>query len=805
MLCNENGVRIDGDSSEQLFDEEQIIGTVLLWDGDRLAVQLEHPEHDTVYCVAEAESLQACGRILVPEIDEIEPDTNDETATGLLGPLSEREGIGVDDGDVDNVDGSEVVAVPDADTAGRIVFRRRDKNLVAVYQQEMWARPSDIPFRILIDDGQDGIELVNLADDGSSELNSATEQSNKQTPDGRREATEEPTTGFDSTTEQPSGGDAERTDRTTDSSDTATGQPNERTAGGQRGAVETEAGDHGGATEQPDERTPDHRKGDYADTGADRSPNDSVHSVPTRVRIFNGDTGTQRLDNDASPSSPSWSDEPSAKEDYQSNLRLFADPEAGTFRCYLNVRRPDPEQEIADVSVDESPPGGFLEYCAQAVTREIRRQDWRVDPTATQPEFDILRGEADVERIWSYDEQKTAELVDIDQVSLAVPNRATAMGVVKFVRERWPDGTSVAVAGSGRDGISGDADVHIKYSVTTDEVTATGETKRRLDQIRLENATATINDQMSSLEKKADEERLGHVRAAAWIENALGRALGTSRRRDVLPFVGNDREFPTVRRTGERFQTNLRRLFPAVSVLLTLVAVAGTIVLLGQFGAALGVLTRRLTVVLGGPAAFVGVAENGSGLQVSVWQLLLATVVPPAVTVLAWGSPIAVFTGQGDALNTVWRWWRSGGIESLQIKEEPTFAEAIETTETVVANVNNAEPDNVEQFLQNRLDESELQVTTQSSPGLGAYYSRRVAVDTLVAVTVTLVVLLLPLLGVIGRAESVTPYLPLAAVASFLLSWTGTVVVVQRSTGRNDSEPNTESPTSDSEPNTESD
>ena len=555
-----------------------------------------------------------------------------------------------------------------------------------------------------------------------------------------------------------------------------------------------------------------------ADEGSDETDGDTTdatnsrHPVPTRVRLLNGDTGRCHFDNGAAPSPPAWSDEASAETDYRRNLRLFADPEAGTFRCYLNVSRRGPEQVLADVSVDDSPPEPFLAYCARAVTRAIRNRGWELYDTDEQLVFDVLRGATTVDPRWPYDDHETQLLQATTPLSLVTPTQRTAMGVVAAVRE-WDDESSLSVAGGTRDGATGEAAIQIGYTPRVSTVTATGAAGERLAAMRQKRARQTIDETLAALAEAVDGERLPNVRAAAWLNDALrdSDTLGdddTLRDSDTLrnnrdapdvdtaDSVGNTlnseettsggnshvrlarlRSSGPVSPTRNRLRRHVARLLPAVSACLT-AAVVVLAVSLGRPAGAAAALGREVTVagvpVLG--------AVVGSGEVVLVWQLLAVTLLPPVVTLSASTRPRAVLAGQVAAARDLTAWLTTpptpettvdaSGADLVAAVETATGAETLSAGEESMS---------AGAFLDDRLAASMLALTTRPSSEREILRSQRTVVSVLVAVGVTLSSLAVPLAGAFGRADVIVPFLSLAAVVSLPVSWLCAVVALWRS------------------------
>ena len=523
---------------------------------------------------------------------------------------------------------------------------------------------------------------------------------------------------------------------------------------------------------------------DTADTATDTA--DTHHPVPTRVRVFNGDTGTCHFDNDAEPSPPAWSDETSARADYRRNLRLFADPEAGTFRCYLNVRRNGPEQVIADVSVDRAPPEPFLAYCARAVTRAIRSRDWTLYDTDEQLVFDVLRGETAVDPVWPYDDRETALLRDAVPLSVVTPTQRGAMGVVDTVRG-WADGSSLSVAGGDRDGPTGDAATRIRYTPRVSAVTVTGEGDRRLALARRDRARETVDETLAALADAVEGDRLPNVRAAAWLndtlggtagENALGREEASDRGSSPSgDDTGQDTSPPgRVRPSDRRLLTQLRRLLPTAAACLTLVAVTVLITLFGRPAAAVAVLGREVVSV--GLATVI----SGSAPSVPVWQLLVATLLPPVATIWVFASPRGRLRRQVAAVRDVTRWLarRREPPETAVDAAGTEFAAAVATAGRSTDHATgDHETADAETFLEGRLAASPLQLTTRLTPE--PVVPPRTAAAALAGVTVTLSLFATPAAGALGRADAVVSFLPSAAAVSLPVSWLAAVVAVWRS------------------------
>lgn len=102
----------------------------------------------------------------------------------------------------------------------------------------------------------------------------------------------------------------------------------------------------------------------------------------------------------------------------------------------------------------------------------------------------------------------------------------------------------------------------------------------------------------------------------------------------------------------EMVRSSVRRLIPTVAASVVVLLAVGWTVLSGQLEAAFGVLWRRPSVILGGRAALVVVVPGDTGLEVPVWTLLLAAIVPTAVTAVTVG-PRRLLTSQRDAHDSV--------------------------------------------------------------------------------------------------------------------------------------------------------
>ena len=528
-----------------------------------------------------------------------------------------------------------------------------------------------------------------------------------------------------------------------------------------------DVGDAGGptdATTEPESDTTDEPDPDAtdespptADTTGDVA-GDSLgarHPVPTRIRVFNADTGTCHFDNDAAPSPPAWSDESSARTDYRRNLRLFADPAAGTFRCYLNVCRHEPEQVIADVAVDRAPSEEFLAYCARAVARAIRSRDWTLYDTDEQLVFDTLRGATAVAPRWPYDDRETALLRDVESLAVVAPTQRAAVGVVDAVRE-WADGASLAVAGGDRDGATGDAAIRVRYTPRVSTVSVTGEGERRLVFARRDRARETVDETLAALADAVAGDRLPNVRAATWLNDAL----------DDTPPSGR------VRPSDRRLSTQLRRLLPTGVACLGL---AVSVVLLVRPAAAVAALRREVSVAQL-PAWFVTVGDATTSAP--VWQLLVATLVPPAVTVVTLASPLAL-RRQVGAVRDVTRWLalRRDPPETAVEASREEFAAAVET----VGRSTGDRVDDADTPLEERLAASSLQLTTRSTPDAATAPPSHTAVAVLTTATLTLSWLAVPVAGVLGRADAVASLLPFAVTVSLPVSWLAAVVALWRS------------------------
>jgi hypothetical protein len=378
------------------------------------------------------------------------------------------------------------------------------------------------------------------------------------------------------------------------------------------------------------------------------------------------------------------------------------------------------------------------------------------------------------------------------------------MGVVAAVRE-WPGESSLSVAGGDSDGATGEATIRVGYTPRVSAVTATGEAERRLATIRRERARETVDETLTALAEAVDGERLPNVRAAAWLNDTLDADTldredapdwrDAPGREDALDsdVLDSDEEKiarDTTSRLGQlslrgpvspsenRLRRRVEQLLPTASVCLTLVA-ATLVVSLGNPTAALAALEQEVTVA--GTPVVAAVVAGGSA---TVWQLLVVTLLPPAVTLSAVTRSGAALARQAAAVRDVTAWLTTRrGSETTVDASGAALVAAVETV-TQDAEASSADDESVSDpaaFLEDRLAASALELTTRPSSELDASLSRHAVVSVLLAVGATLSVSAVPLAGTLGRADAVVPFLSLAAVTSLPASWLAAVVALWRS------------------------
>lgn len=670
-----------------------------------------------------------------------------------FGPFVEgvkSEPLEVGDGGLAGYD-TPIVKVPNPKTAGRVLRQgeiKGYKRLVAGKSKRL-LNNRDGDLFVLVDDDLDGPTVV----------------------EHEREKTEseasDPTAGEGSdTAETNSGTGANHTDRADhDTNSTSTG-------GVGRDTNSTSAGGTGHGSESP----------------------------KTRVVVFNADQSLVKIDTGGDVDMPDWSGGGTPREDYRSGIRLFADPEAGTFRCYLNVIDSGAEQVIADVAVDGDLGGDFITHCVRAITLAVERNNWVFDEEAEgQYVFNQLLDWQDVRSDWPFDNETTDQLreVGFDTLPLAAKGKSDAVKLLRAVWEEWPAGTSVLVSKDRIETMT--ADVWIQFQ-KPDETGLRGKADRWFQRGRLGDASNKLDEVLDQIGSAVDDSDPRERRRAV---KTLTAALKRYSELADPPSVNPDDEVLFSRlRTG------------VAAGVVSLAALSVVVVLAFNISAVLGGLLTPNNVVLfdrptfGYGIPFLGNRANGPGAGIRPLSLLVATLMPPAAIIAIVRQPLQRLKQVESEIREAYALLSVDELDTIDIPDDTyqEFARVVTKIDEIASDypemvwqevnsdgseVSYADP--TREFIDARLHSSELTLTVDSESGgwrgvfkhfvktaLNLVWNKRVAVTAAAGLLLVAVVFAVPLAMAFGYGSQVALILPMAAFTSLIGSFLGAVVLLSR-------------------------